>query len=135
MPKRILVDTNILIDFSQGKRYARRFFAEAKEKYYEIILMEEVYAQTKLLSGSRFDRVKLLIEELKSQDIYKRIGTDDKEKDCSEQLVKVCFEVVGQDIGEVDRRIIAVAKLRNLILFSNDGNLKKVAKKEGINIL
>lgn len=134
MPRRILVDTNILVDFSQGKRYARRFFDDVKREYHEIHIMEEVYFEAKRIIPN-FGRIRLLLEELKKHGIYERAELTSKEKEYSHQLEQRCIDLLGYDIGEVDRRIISVAKLRNLLLLSRDTYLNRVAKAEGVKLL
>jgi len=134
MQKRILVDTNILVDFAKGMGYSRKFFETAKEKYYEICMPKEVYFQAKSLIP-KFHRIKGLIEELKSQDIYTVLSITSEEIEYAYGLIKTCFDVAGQDLGEVDRRILAIAKSRNLTLFTVDQNLRKVAKIEKIRLI
>jgi len=131
---KILVDTNILVDFAKGMGYARRFFETAKEKYYEICIPKEVYFQAKNLIP-KFHRIKGLIEELKSQDIYIVLSITSEEIEYACSLIKICLEIAGQDLGEVDRRILAIAKLRNLTIFTVDQNLRKVAKIEKIKLI
>ena len=133
MPKRMLVDTNILIDFSQGSGHARKFFEDAKENYHEIHVMQEVYSEAKRIAPN-FERITLLLEDLKRYGTYERVELTAKEKEYSHRLEQRCIELIGRDLGEVDRRIIAAAKTRNLILVSRDNDLKKVAKAEGVKL-
>lgn len=133
MPKRILIDTNILVDFSQGKRYARKIFEGAKREYHEIHVMQEVYFEAKRIIP-KFGRIKLLLEELKKHGIYERVELTSGEKGYAHQLEQKCIGLLGYDLEEVDRRIIAAAKMRNLLLLSRDTHLNRVAKAEGVKL-
>ena len=134
MEKRVLIDTNILIDYSEGVKYATKFFNEAKIKYYQIFILEDVYAEAKTKAGA-ISKIKVLIEELIKCDIFNRVKITDEEKRYSEDLGYKCVEVLGYDLDRTDKRLIAIARKRNFVIFSADKDLIKIAKIEKIKVI
>jgi len=134
MQKRILVDTNILIDFAEGIGYARKFFETVSEKCYEIYVLKESFFEASRVT-KKFDKIQSLMAELNKQDLYYLVGLTEEEKEHSKELIGKCIEVLGYDLGPVDRRIITVAKFRNLAILSKDNDLVKIAKKEKAKVI
>ena len=134
MQKRILVDTNILVDFAEGRGYARKFFEIVSEKCYEIYVLKDCCFEASRVT-KKFDRIQLLMAELNKQDLYHLVGLTEEEKEYSRTLIGSCIEVLGYDLSPVDRRIITVAKFRKLAILSKDNDLVKIAKKEKIKII
>ena len=134
MQKRILVDTNILIDFAEGMGYTRRFFETVSEKCYEIYVLKDSCFEASRVT-KKFDKIQSLMAELNKQDLYHLVGPTEEEKEYSRELIGRCIDFLGYDLSPVDRRIIAIAKFRELAILSKDNDLVKIAKKEKVKII
>ena len=130
----ILVDTNILIDYSFKKEYAINFFQEAKENYYDIYILEDVYAETKNLAPN-FAVVKQLLDEFERMGTYHRMRTNKKLNKKTEDLTKKCHVLIGYDLDRTDRKLIVVALRHNLYILTKDKDLLQIAKTERCKLL
>jgi len=134
MQKKVLADTNIFVYYSEGRKDAVSFFKKVRVlDDFCIYVLEDVYAEAKTVSFN-FDKIRNIISELYSKGIYQRVKLNEQEKEYAEKLSQRSIEEFGHVIDRTDRRIIAVAKFRNLKIHSNDNELLILAQKEGIAI-
>jgi predicted nucleic acid-binding protein len=132
MAREILVDTNVFIHYSEGKKYAHTFFNKVRySSEIEIFVLKDVYAESKVMSLD-FQKIYNLITELQESQIYHKVELDDREREYAENLNPKCIQELGYTIDRTDRRIISVAKMRKLEIFSKDKDLVKIARLEGI---
>jgi len=132
MQKKVLVDTNVFVYYSEGRKDAVSFFKKVRcLGDFCIYVLEDVYAEAKTVSLN-FDKIQNLISEMYSKGIYQRVKLSEQEKEYAETLNQRSIEEFGHIIDRTDRRIIAVAKFRNLKIYSNDNELLILAQKEGV---
>ncbi|MDD5181643.1 MAG: PIN domain-containing protein [Candidatus Nanoarchaeia archaeon] len=135
MVKQVLVDTNVFIHYSEGQKYALTFFSKARySSEVQIHVLKDVYAEARVMSLD-FQKIYNLITELQKCQIYHKVELEDSEREYAEELTQKCFEELGHAIDRTDRRIIAVAKMRKLEIFSKDKDLIRIARLEGIKTL
>jgi predicted nucleic acid-binding protein len=132
MAREILVDANIFIHYSEGQKYARAFFKKVRyNSEIQIFVLKDVYAESRVMSLD-FQKIYNLITELQQIQVYHKVELDDIEREYAEELNQKCIQELGYTIDRTDRRIIAVAKMRKIEIFSKDKDLVKIAKLEGI---
>jgi len=135
MVRELLVDTNVFIHYSEGQKYARAFFNKVRyNSEIQIFVLKDVYAESKVMSLD-FQKIYNLITELQQIQVYHKVELDDIEREYAEELNQKCIQELGYTIDRTDRRIIAVAKMRKIEIFSKDKDLVKIAKLEGIKTL
>jgi len=135
MARKILVDTNVFIHYSEGQKYAHAFFNKVRySSEIQIFVLKDVYAESKVMSLN-FQKIYNLITELQQIQVYHKVELDDIEREYAEELNQKCIQELGYTIDRTDRRIIAVAKMRKIEIFSKDKDLVKIARLEEIKIV
>ena len=130
----ILVDTNILLDYSFNKTYAINFFEEAAREKYELYILQDVYAEAKNLSPD-FGSIKKLLQKFITLKLYHRIKTNKKLGKKTELLTEKCNIILGHDIDRTDRKLITISLRHDLHLLTKDKELQQIARSEGCKIL
>ena len=130
----VLVDANVLIDYSFKKEYAINFFNEALRECYEIYILEDVYAETKTLAPN-FSIVKRMLGEFHRVGLYHRVKTNKKLNKKTNELTTKCKLMIGHDLDRTDRKLIVVTLRHNLYLLTKDKELRQIARSEGCHLL
>lgn len=126
----VLIDSNVFIDYAQGKGRTVRFFSQIKRSGYEVYILPDVYAEIRAITNKKeFNKINSLINELKYQhQIYHQVEITIEEKELAENW-KHSKDKFGDPIDCTDRHIIAVAKNRGYYIYSEDVALKELAKQ------
>ncbi len=115
-----VVDTSVLIDGRISDIIRTGFW------FYKIIIPRFILAELQTIADSTdSDR------RAKGRRGLDIIGTLRKSKEVKVEISNLDFP----EIGEVDAKLVAIAKKQNLLLLTTDFNLNKVAKAEGLKVL
>ena len=126
----LLVDANVLIDYVDGKPYAKAFFEKAKRKSHMLIIPLHAYAEAERITNHS-KKLEKLSAELHHYGLLEIAEPKESEWALAEKLVAQSKKIAGRDIGPVDRLIVSVAVSRGLVITTRDKMLDKLGKSLG----